>query len=77
VVADGVVPFFIDWGTTAHPAGDAAQGARLVDFRAEHPDPPGVRGMLAKLGLDLAVAPGPRPALIATIDGPRGRVELR
>jgi hypothetical protein len=77
VVADGVVPFFIDWGTTTHPAGDAAQGAKLVDFRAEHPEPSRVRGMLAQLGLDLAVAPGPRPALIATIDGPRGRVELR
>jgi Glyoxalase-like domain len=77
ILADGLVPFFIDWGATTHPARSAAQGARLVAVRAEHPDPSRARGMLATLGLDLAVAPGPRPALIATIDGPRGRVELR
>jgi hypothetical protein len=77
VLADGLVPFFIDWGTTTHPARDAASGARLLDLRAEHPDPAGVRSMLKKLGLDLPVAPGATPALVATIDSPRGPVELR
>jgi hypothetical protein len=50
---------------------------RIEQLVGVHPEPSRVRGMLAQLGLDLAVAPGPRPALIATIDGPRGRVELR
>lgn len=77
VLADGLVPFFIDWGTTTHPARGAASGARLVDLRAEHPDPARVRTVLKKLGLDLPVAPAPAPALVATIDGPRGRLELR
>jgi hypothetical protein len=77
VVADGIVPFFIDWGTSPHPATSAATGASLVSLRAEHPDPPQVERMLRILGLDLAVKPGPRPALIAVIDSPRGRVELR
>ena len=33
--------------------------------------------MLDVLGLDLRVQKGSAPAIIATIDSPRGRVELR
>ena len=77
VVADGVVPFFIDWGTTPHPARSAAPGASLVTLRAEHPDGPRVQSALSRLGIDLVVQRGPRATLIAVIAGPRGRVELR
>jgi hypothetical protein len=77
VVADGIVPFFIDWGKTPHPAESAVNGGRIATLRAEHPDPERVVKSLRALGLDLAVAKGDRPALIATIDTPRGRVELR
>jgi hypothetical protein len=77
VVADRLVPFLIDWGTSPHPSATAARGATLVAVRAEHPDAERVRQMLDVLGLDLRVQRGPAPAIIATIDGPRGRVELR
>ncbi len=77
VVADGIVPFFIDWGKTPHPAETASSGGRLVGLRAEHPDAERVRTQLAHLGLRMAVTNGARPTLIATIEGPRGRVELR
>ena len=77
LIADGIVPFFIDWGSSPHPAASATQGAWLAALRAEHPEPGRVEGMLRSLGLDLAVAPEPRPALIGVIDCPRGRVELR
>jgi hypothetical protein len=77
VVADGVVPFFIDWGQTPHPATTATGGATLVGLRAEHPDAERVEGMLKRLGLALQVEPGSSAALIATVSGPRGRVELR
>jgi glyoxalase-like protein len=77
VVAGGIVPFFIDWGKTPHPASTATQGASLIGLRAEHPDPEQVQNALSRLGLDLRVQPGPRPALVATVSGPRGRVELR
>ena len=76
-VADGIVPFLIDWGASPHPARTAARGATLVGLRAEHPDAGDVRRMLRHLGLDLSVKRGKRPALIAVIEGPRGRVELR
>lgn len=77
VVADGVVPFFIDWGSTPHPAGAAAQGARLLKLRAEHPDADTVNRILETLGLDLRVDPGSKAKLIASIRCPNGEVELR
>jgi hypothetical protein len=77
VVADGVVPFFIDWGATPHPAQTAAKGVSLIGLRAEHPDARRVREMLAELGVALPVDAGATPALIATLRTPRGRIELR
>jgi hypothetical protein len=77
VVFDGLVPFFIDWGKTPHPSETATPGASLIGLRAEHPDPEPVQNALDKLGLDLRVQRGPRPALIATVNSPRGRVDLR
>jgi Glyoxalase-like domain len=77
VLGDGVVPFFIDWRKTHHPAQTAAAGASLVALRAEHPDAQRVQEMLRGLGLDVPVTSAPAPALIATVDSPNGRVELR
>jgi hypothetical protein len=77
VVAGGIVPFFIDWGRSLHPASTAPQGAKLVGLRAEHPDADHVKQMLRAIGVDLPVRLGSAPALIAQIDCPRGRVELR
>lgn len=76
-LADGIVPFFIDWGDSLHPAHAAAKGATLVSLRAEHPDVEAVGEMLRHLGVDLLVERGPRPSLIAMIESPRGCVELR
>jgi hypothetical protein len=77
MVADGLVPFFIDWGNTLHPAKSAAAGATLIALRAEHPEPENVRRMLGELGLELPVAKGAKSSLVATIAGTRGRVDLR
>jgi hypothetical protein len=73
----GVVPFFLDWGASPHPSETAASGAALVAFSAEHPEPENVRAALLVLGVSLAVAPGPSPALVARIRGARGIAELR
>ena len=76
VVADGIVPFLIDWGTSPHPAATAPKGARLLNLRAEHPDADRIRRMLQALSLGLQVHPGPAPALIAEIDCPNGHLVL-
>ena len=73
----GLAPFFIDWGTSPHPAATAPRGPVLVSLRAEHPRPDLAREPLLALGLDLPVAPGPRPALVATLRTVSGDVELR
>ena len=77
VAADRLVPYFIDWGNSPHPSATAARGATLIQLRAEHPDAPRVQKMIDALGLHLHVERGSAAALIATIDSPRGRVELR
>ena len=74
---DGVVPFFIDWGTSLHPAMHAASGLALVALHAEHPRAAHVRTSLDVLGLSLDVRNAASPALIATIDGPHGQITLR
>jgi hypothetical protein len=76
-VAQGIVPLFINWGDSPHPARTAPRGGTLISLRAEHPDVQGVRRMLRGLELDLEVIRGKSPALIAIIEGPRGLVELR
>jgi hypothetical protein len=77
VLADRLIPYLIDWGTSPHPSATAAKGVTLVGLRAEHPDPERVQQMLRQLGVDLLVTRGPKPALIATFDSPKGRVELK
>jgi glyoxalase-like protein len=72
-----VVPFVIDWGASSHPSESAPAGVALVALRIEHPDPVGIQAALGALQLDVPVAHGPEPALIAVLDTPRGRFELR
>ncbi|MGD8367440.1 MAG: VOC family protein [Desulfobacterales bacterium] len=77
VVADGIVPFFIDWGDSPHPATSAPVGPLLESLRAEHPDPTSVLRALSAVGIDLPVESAPRPALIAVLRTEKGLVELR
>lgn len=75
---DGLVPFFIDWGTTPHPARSTPAAGQLISFRAEHPNPSAVRATLESLELALEVSEGPESALVAGIRTLGGDVvELR
>lgn len=73
----GVLPFFIDWGSSPHPGDSAPAGLQLIEFRAEHPDPDRVRTQLRHLDCVIDVQRGPDPALVAVLEGPGGRLELR
>jgi hypothetical protein len=77
VVADGLVPFLIDWGTSPHPALTAPDAGTLLELRAEHPDPGLVVRYLASLGVNIAVRQSPVPALVARLQTQSGEVELR
>jgi hypothetical protein len=76
VVADGIVPFFIDWGASPHPSASAPRGGRLISLRAEHPDAESVAGVLRRLGIDLVVTRGAVPRLVAVVEGVNGQFEL-
>lgn len=75
-LGDGLIPFFIDWGDTRHPSIDAPPGCRLVRLEGEHPDPERIWKMLAAVGTQLSVSRGPRPRLIASLEGPAGNMTL-
>jgi hypothetical protein len=72
-----LVPFFIDWADSAHPAATASRGPVLEALRGEHPRPEVAREPLAALGIDLPIQQGPRPALVALLRTVSGLVELR
>jgi hypothetical protein len=76
IIADRLIPYFIDWGSSPHPSATAAKGVTLLSLRAEHPDAGHVQQILKVLGLDLVVTQGTKPALVATFDSPNGRVQL-
>jgi hypothetical protein len=74
---EGLVPFLIEWGTTPHPSTDLQHGCTLASLRGEHPRPEAIRPLLRAIGAELALSAGPAPALFATLDTPRGRIQLR
>ncbi|MCB9264753.1 MAG: VOC family protein [Lewinellaceae bacterium] len=65
--AGGIVPFFIDWGDTLHPAKGLPVGGKLLSLEALHPEAERVQAQLRLLELGLPVHPGPQPALVARI----------
>jgi len=77
LLGDGLVPFLIAWEPGPHPSETSPGGCHLVSLRGEHPEPERIAGMLAGLGVEMAITAGPRAGLVATIEGARGMVELR
>lgn len=74
-VADGLLPFLIDWGSTPHPAADLPE-VPLVSLVGYHPDPEPLRSRLGALGAPLEVRLGSRPTLAAVLRTTRGEVTL-
>lgn len=77
MLESGVVPFLIDWGLSPHPSTTAAPGLTLAALEIEHPEPERLRRVLERFDIDLPLRRAAQPALVATLDSPKGRVELR
>lgn len=71
-----LLPIYIDWQLSPHPALSAPAGLSLVDFEVMHPDADGLRATYAALDIGVTVRRSDRPALRATISGPRGELVL-
>ena len=72
---DGIIPYFINWGDSAHPAETSPGGCSLIKLEVFHPDAERVNELLRDLGIDLQAGMGP-VALKATIESPKGQIIL-
>jgi len=74
---DGVLPFFIEWDSNSlHPSVDAPTGCRLTDLWLSAPNPAALRGLAAKMQLDVQIRTSDKMQLGATIVGPKGSLRL-
>lgn len=72
----GVLPFFIDWGDSEHPARSLPQDCELLQMSLLHPHAENVEQRLHTIGIDLHVQQAPEPRVAARIRTPNGEIEL-
>lgn len=73
---DGIVPFFIDWGDSAHPAALLPQSCELVAIDLEHPHAEEAEVAMEAVGVPTQVVAANTAAIRVTIHTPNGAVEL-
>lgn len=71
----GLLPFFIDWGDSEHPAGALPSAGSLAAFSLVSPDDKGLSELCTGFGLDVAVEQG-EPAIAVDLDVGGQRLEL-
>lgn len=71
-----LVPFFIDWLDTPHPATRAPSGLELATFVVQSPRAAALAALFEALGVSQPVEEGARDRLVAEIDSPQGRLRL-
>ncbi|MEU3253594.1 VOC family protein [Streptomyces sp. NPDC006997] len=69
----GLVPFLIDWGTSAHPTAAGLPTTPLLELSATTPVPEEIHRILTALGTGLPLTRGPE-GMAYTLDTPRGPV---
>ncbi len=72
-----LVPFFIDWMESEHPAKTSARGGRLKSIETHSPDARKLRKLYEVIGLEIAVTDAVSPGLSATIESGSGTHVLR
>jgi hypothetical protein len=71
-----LVPFFIDWMNSEHPAVSAPQGGILADFEVHTPRPRQLNEIFRNLGLDIKVTQGPTAGFAAVLESGKGPLTL-
>jgi hypothetical protein len=73
-----LIPFFIDWMDSEHPAVSAPLGGRFAALEVHTPEAVQLREIYRVLGLaDISVRESAEPCVIATLGSGKGRVELK
>ena len=74
---DGVMPFLIEWGPGAtHPSASLGAGCSIQKIEGSHPEHDRLARALSSLDAPYTVQHGDRPGLSATLNTPKGTVEL-
>ena len=76
-LADGVLPFFIDWGNSPHPAKSSPQGCQLIDLKLGHPQALEFKTLAALMELELEIAQTEAVEITAIIQSPNGMIHLK
>ena len=71
LLEDALLPFFIDWKGSEHPARKAPSGCGLVELSISAEEPKVYQELLNKLQLEISVSEG-EPAISAIIRSPKG-----
>ncbi|MGF1605806.1 MAG: VOC family protein [Rhodothalassiaceae bacterium] len=70
------MPFFIDWGDSAHPATTSPSGARLTRLTVGHPAHEPLQAAITASGEPATVVKSLTPILVAELETPNGPVML-
>ena len=71
-----LIPFFIDWLDSEHPAKSAPRGGNLTSVEAFHPQAEQLRAIYSSLGLNIPVREATAPGFSATIESGKGKLVL-
>lgn len=72
-----VMPFFIDWGDTNHPAQTTPEGCALLEFNISHPEPEALADVYKALAIEAPVLHSNVARLEAFLETPKGQVTLQ
>lgn len=72
-----LVPFFIDWRDSEHPALSAPRGGAIASFEVHTPEPDRLRAIYDVLDIDIPVVKAATPGVEAVLESGRGRTTLR
>ena len=65
--ANGIVPFFIDWGDGPHPADELPQAGTLIQLNGKHPELAQWQPFLSTMNLPIELSASSKPSLSAEI----------
>jgi hypothetical protein len=71
-----LVPKFIDWLDTVHPATTSVRGCSFESFEIGHPESAELNALFAELGVDEMAERASQPCLRVRLQTPRGRVSF-
>ncbi|PZF78470.1 hypothetical protein DK847_01235 [Aestuariivirga litoralis] len=72
-----LVPFFIDWRESEHPARSAPRGGRIATFLIHTPEAERLRALFGTLGLEIPVLAAEEARVEVVLESEKGRMTLQ